>query len=228
MRRLLTLLSSVLLPILLTAQPDPDQRFAAFAYAGPNFAQVDGDYYSGYNKFGMRFGVGAHVLGTPKWYTSIGLGFAQGGARPGRSEKYRRGNSTINLRINTVEVPLLFNYRLGDKTAYTAKSNFKLYRSIVLHLGVALSRVTGTSFSRTGSANQLPIKENFVAVEDSFVNTDMYWIFGATVQLTNTTGVYFQHGKSVFGLYRPGDVGLEQVLPLYPYYLNLGVRYVLY
>ena len=217
-----------LIPILLHAQPDEDQRFAAFAYAGPNFSQIDGDYYFGYNKLGVRFGIGAHVLGSPKWFASVGLGFSQGGSRPGRSEKYSRGSTTIDLRINTVEVPLLFNYRLGRKEEYTERTDFRLYRSTVLHLGLAVSRTTGTKYSRTGAANQLPLKENFVAVRDRFESTDLYWIFGATVQLTNTLGVYVQHGKSILGLYRPGDVGLNQVLPLYPYYLNIGVRYVLY
>ena len=228
LRALLLLQSFIFFSALLAAQPGEDQRFAAFAYAGPNFAQIDGDYYSGYNKLGARFGVGAHVLGTPKWYASVGLGFNQGGSRPGRSEKYERGSSTIDLRINTVEVPLLFNYRLGKKEEYTAKTDYRLYRSAVLHLGLAVSRTTGSNFQRTGSANQLPIKENFVAVRDRFETTDLYWIFGVTVQLTTTTGVYFHHGKSILGLYRPGEVGLDQVLPLYPYYLNLGVRYVLY
>ena len=87
MVRALIFQSLFILSTFLAAQPSEGQRFAAFAYAGPTLAQIDGDYYFGYNKFGARFGVGAHVLGTPKWYGSVSLGFSQGGLPTGSLRK---------------------------------------------------------------------------------------------------------------------------------------------
>lgn len=210
------------------AQPAPDQRFSAFAYGGLNLAQIDGDYYFGYNKVGLRFGIGSNIILTPKSYLSVGLGYNQGGAKASRSERYDRSLATINLRVNAAEVPVLFHYRLGKKEEYTKKADFNLYRSGEVQTGLAISRTTGTRFSRTGLVTQLSRKENFVAVEDEFAATDLYWIVGFAVPLTMNISVYGQHGKSILGIYRPGEVTLDEVLPLYPYYLNFGLRYTLY
>ena len=212
----------------LLAQPAEDQRFAAFAYGGLNLAQIDGDYYFGYNKVGLRFGIGSNVIITPKSYISVGLGYNQGGAKASRSERYDRSLATINLRVNAAEVPVLFHYRLGKKEEYTVRANHQLYRSGEIQTGLAVSRVTGTSFRRTGLASQLSRKENFVAVEDEFASTDLYWIVGFAVPLNMNISAYAQHGKSILGIYRPGEVTLDEVLPLYPYYFNFGLRYTLY
>lgn len=228
MLRPLYLLLLLSLPGLCPAQPDTDQRFAAFVYGGSNFAQIDGDYYFGYNKLGVRLGIGANILWSPKFYTSVGLGFNQSGARAGRSEKYERGGARIDLRLNNVEVPVLMHYRLGKKDEYTKKANHRLYRSSEIQFGLSLSRTTGVRFNREGLVTQLPRKENFVAVRDQYEKTDLHFIIGFAVQMGLRSSLYIQHGKSILGIYRPGDVGLEEVLPLFPYYLNLGARYVLY
>ncbi|MGB3800993.1 MAG: hypothetical protein WA952_14350, partial [Lewinella sp.] len=46
----------------LQAQPLEGQRFAAYGFAGLSAAQIDGDYYFGYNKVGLTAGAGAHIL----------------------------------------------------------------------------------------------------------------------------------------------------------------------
>lgn len=220
--------SCLFLPLVLWCQPEKDQRFAAFVYGGPSFSQIDGDYYFGYNKLGLRFGVGANILWKPKWYTSVGLGFNQTGARPGRSEKYERGGASIDIRLNNIEVPVLLHYRLGKKDEYTKKANYRLYRSSEVQFGLALSRNTGRRIQRNGLQTQLARKEDFAAVEDQFEAMDLHFIVGITVQLGINTSLYLQHGKSILGIYRPEGGGLDDVLPLFPYYINVGARYVLY
>lgn len=228
MRHNLLLLLLLCGAIQLTAQPQKNQRFAAFVYGGPNFSQIDGDYYFGYNKPGFRFGVGANVLWTPKLFGSIGLGFSQGGSRPSRSEKYNRGGATIDIRLNNIEIPVMMHYRLGKKHQYTRKEDYKLYRSSEIQFGLIASRNTSVRVNRVGSSSLLPIKENFVSVQDQFREFDLYWVLGVTVQFSATSSIYLQHGKSILGIYQPEEFRLEDVLPLYPYYLNLGYRYVLY
>ena len=220
--------TALFLSLGLAAQPDPNQRFAAFGYAGLNLAQIDGDYYFGYNKAGIRFGVGAHIVIKPKWYTSVGLGFNQLGTRPSRKERNERNLATIDLRLNVVEVPVLLHYRLGDKNAYTKKLNYQLYRSSEIQFGLAVSRTVGTRVERTGRASQFAAREDFVAVQDQYKSTDLYFLLGVAVQLSTSSSIYVQHGKSVLGIYRPETKRMGEVLPLFPYYFNLGMRYTLY
>jgi hypothetical protein len=222
------LFALLLTPLFLISQPDRDQRFAAAGYLGLNLSQIDGDYYFGYNQPGVRFGIEVQYLARPKFFFTIGLGFSQSGSKPSGRERDERAYNSVSLRLNAIEVPLLFNYRLGKKTDIGQKQNFKLFRSGTLQAGIALNRLTGFTSSSTGRVNQLERKQNFTAVSPEFEDLDFRVIVGATVRIGLRGAVFIQHDKSILGLYRPGNVGLEDVLPLYPYSLSLGFKYVLY
>jgi hypothetical protein len=228
MKAPLYILSVLLFPVLLLAQPDRNQKFAAAGYLGLNLSQIDGDYYFGYNQPGWRFGVETQYLARPKFFFSLGIGFAQSGSRPSGKERDERAYNSVSLRLNSVEVPLLFNYRLGNKAATGSKQNFGLFRSGTIQLGLALNRLTGYRISSTGRISQLERNQNFTAVEAEFEDFDLRGIVGATVRVGLRGAIFVQHDKSILGLYRPGDVGLDEVLPLYPYSLTFGVKYVVY
>lgn len=224
----LTLCLLFFLPLLLSGQPGKGQRFAAAGYLGSNLSQIDGDYYFGYNLPGIRFGLETQLLLNPKWYVSVGIGYSQLGSKPTRKEISERGGRSVALKLNMVEIPVLFNYRLGNKSAYTKKSNYGLYRSSILQLGLSLTRSTGYRISTEGTISALPRNQNFVSVEDRFENFDLYAIVGITVPVSIRTSLFVQHGKSIRGLYRPTELVREEVLPLFPYYLTFGVRHVVY
>lgn len=215
-------------PFLLFAQPDKDQRFAFAGYLGFNLSQIDGDYYFGYNQPGVRFGIETQYLARPKYFFSVGLGYAQTGSRPNRAERNERGNNTVALRLNTIEIPLLFNYRLGKKTDVGRKQNYQLFRGATIQVGLVVSRITGLSVRTSGRAERLPRKFNFTSVKPEYEEFDLKAIAGVTVGLGLKTAFFLQHNKSILGLYRPGNVGLEEVLPLYPYSLSMGLRVVVY
>jgi hypothetical protein len=212
----------------LAAQPERNQKFAAAGYLGLNLSQIDGDYYFGYNQPGLRFGVETQYLARPKYYFSLGIGYSQTGSRPSGKERDERAYNSVNLRLNSVEVPLLFHYRLGNKAATGRKQDYGLFRSGTIQVGVAMNRLIGYTVGSTGRVERLDRNENFTAVEADFEDFDLRAIIGATVRVGLRGAIFVQHDKSVFGLYRPGDVGLGEVLPLYPYSLTFGVKYVVY
>jgi hypothetical protein len=223
-----SLLAFFFLPLWLAGQPEPNQQFAVAGYLGLNLSQIDGDYYFGYNQPGVRFGVETQYLARPKYFFSLGLGFVQSGSRPSGRERDERAYNSVSLRLNSIEIPLLFNYRLGDKSATGRGQNYQLFRSGTLQLGVALNRLTGFTVGSTGQIDRLDRNENFTAVEAEFEELDFRAIVGATVRIGLRAALFVQHDKSILGLYRPGNVGQGEVLPLYPYSLTLGVKYVVY
>ncbi|OAV44763.1 outer membrane beta-barrel protein [Lewinella sp. 4G2] len=212
----------------LCAQPGAKQKFAAAAYAGVNLSQIDGDYYFGYNKIGVRFGAETQILLTPKSFVTVGVGFAQAGAKSNRSERKERGNNAIDLRLNTVEVPLLYNLRLGNKRFAGKKDNFKLYRSGVLQLGFVVSRLTSYTIETSGKTERLPRNFNFAAVEDEYRDWDVKVMVGVTIPTGLRGALFIQHNKSFVGLYRPNNSAYDEVLPLYPYSLSMGYKHILY
>ncbi|MEM9929055.1 MAG: hypothetical protein AAF840_04515, partial [Bacteroidota bacterium] len=161
-------LLALLLPVLLLAQPSPKQQFGAFGYLGVNRSQIDGDAYEGYRKYGIRGGIGVNVLLSPLIYTSIGFGFSQFGSRASQNEQAEQARTAINLTLNTVELPVMVHFRIGDRRATTKKYNFGLYQSPELHVGLAVNRTTGRRVKVDGNLIRLTGRQNFVSVIDEY------------------------------------------------------------
>jgi hypothetical protein len=224
----LLILVFLLLPLFLEAQPDKNQRFGAFGYAGVNLAQIEGDSYSGYNKIGARAGIGVSILWSPKIYTSLGFGFSQLGSQASRSEQSEDAGAAIDLRLNTVELPLLFHFRLGDRKATTKKTNYGLYRSGEIQVGVAVNRTTGRRVSELGIIELLTEKEYFTAALENFEDLDFQLLLGASLQFSLKSGMFLQYGRSLSGIYRYKGIDPDAVPTLQPYFMSIGYRHTVY
>lgn len=233
MNRFYVLLPLLFLAIGLNAQPDRYQKFAAAAYLGANFSQIHGDNLFGYNQVGLRFGIETHYLLQPKYFISVGIGFSAEGASPDQDEINFRGGNAVVLRLNMVEIPLLFNYRLGDAKATGKRNNHALYRSTILQLGLKVTRLTGFRTANRGFFDQLLTNPPYTLAEIEFQDFDFAVVGGVTLQMGLKTAVFIQHSMSLRGLYRPEDVetafaaGFE-VFQLRPYALTVGAKIVLY
>jgi hypothetical protein len=82
--------------------------------------------------------------------------------------------------------------------------------------------------SRFGNISALPQNQNFVSVQDRFNQFDLFAIIGVTIPVDFHWSIFAQHSKSVLGLYRPEELILNEVLPLFPYSLSFGARYQIY
>ena len=93
--------------ILLAAHPAHGQRFRANLHGGLNLSQIDGDQLAGYNQPGIGGGIQTNVILSGRWEWSLGISYAQQGARKNAFS----GNAALrNIRLNTIETPLMIHF----------------------------------------------------------------------------------------------------------------------
>ncbi len=221
------------LAISLSAQPDRNQKFAAAGYFGINFSQIHGDSYFGYKNTGLRFGIETQYLLQPQYFVSIGIGFTQEGASPDQEEIEAKGQNAPKIDINMVEIPLLFNYRLGDKKAKGKKHNYALYQSTIIQAGLKLTRLIGYRTTNRGAFGARISNPEFSEGNIEFQDFDFAAVAGVTVPFGLKGSLLIQHSLSLRGLYRPEDVEMARrngydVFQLRPYSLTFGGKMVLY
>jgi len=217
----------------LSAQPERNQKFAAAAFIGANFSQIHGDNYFGYNNAGVRFGIETQYLWKPKYFFSVGIGFSQEGAIPTLQEVDEEGGNATILKLSMVEIPLLFNYRLGDAKATRKKNNHALYRSTILQAGLKLNRLVGSRTRNRGFFNQLLLDPVYTEADIEFQDFDFAVVAGVSVQMGLKFSAFIQHSLSLRGLYKPDDLELPEALTfevsqLRPYSLTIGGKVTLY
>lgn len=231
--RFYTLILIVSLSLGLSAQPDRNQQFAVAGYLGANFSQIHGDSFFGYNNGGLRFGIETQYLWHPKYFASVGLGFVQEGARPNQREVDEAGGNATVLKLSMVEIPLLFNYRLGSVKERGRKHDHALYRSATLQAGMKLTRLVGSRTLNRGFFDQLLISPSYTDADIEFRDFDLTVIAGVTFQLGLKYAFFIQHSLSVRGLYRPDEVEVFSGRPyelsqLRPYSLSVGGKITFY
>ncbi len=108
--RLFTLLLLFIFTISLKAQ-EYDRKFHPVVFLGVVASQVDGDLYGSYSKAGLNGGFGITRAIHPKWNFDLGISYIQKGSRKNINPKDNDYTFYI-LRLNYVEVPLLFKYHI--------------------------------------------------------------------------------------------------------------------
>lgn len=233
MKHCFALLPLLFLAIGIGAQPERNQKFAAAAYLGANFSQIHGDTYFGYNNLGLRFGIETHYLIKPQYFVSIGLGYSGEGALPDQKEIDQKGGNATALKLRMVEIPLLFNYRLGERKSTGRKHNYALYRSTTFQAGVKLTRLIGSRTYNRGFFDQLLLNPVFNEANLEFQDFDFSVVGGFTFRIGLKAAIYVQHSLSVKGIYDLEEVesarenGIE-VSQLRPYSLTIGGKFVFY
>ena len=89
------------------------QPFSGGVLLGGNSSQVAGDNFSGFNKAGLSAGVFVRTQLDTKYGLQMELYFTQKGARS-NTKAEEAGNLTYLLRLNYVELPVIFQYDLGQ------------------------------------------------------------------------------------------------------------------
>jgi hypothetical protein len=103
------------------------QTFEGALVLGANLSQIDGDQLAGYNQPGLNAGIRVTVDLSERWKASTGLQFVQLGSS--FSEGDPANALYENIRINTVEVPLLahfieWRFRLNAGLTYSRVINY--------------------------------------------------------------------------------------------------------
>ena len=94
--------------------------FQALFHAGVNFAQIDGDAYSGYNKAGFDVGAGVLVRFHKYFSTSVEVGYTMWGAQANLIEK---NTDLYRTNLNYVQIPIAINVHEKEIFLFSAGLN---------------------------------------------------------------------------------------------------------
>lgn len=115
------------------------QDFGGGLMAGLVGSQVFGDPSSGYNKLGSYVGIFANRQFTVKSAAELQMYYIQKGARENPTDE--NGNFQYLLRINMIEIPVLYKYTINQK--------------LLLSGGLAYSYIIGTPYEEANYSSSL-------------------------------------------------------------------------
>lgn len=219
------------LPFQLDAQRkrfNPKQRFHAGAIIGLNFAQVDGDNFTGYDKGGMTGGLQGVALITRRVELVAELLYSQKGARVEYKGVLHPRKERI-LGLSYAEAPILVRINLAP--------NLDKNKPIELETGFSIARLIQTNVEEEVSR----LKFTFTDLTDDFRRTDINYIIGMHVGVfkdfnlglranSSLTRFYVNENPSVVtDLERRVGIGLERPYSFFRnYHLTLYASYQIY
>lgn len=181
-------------------------RFKAGLILGLNAAQINGDESAGFNKLGLQGGLRGVAIINDKIDVSIELLYSQRGAR---QDLFGAGATFNDLRLNFVEVPLIFNFKdwyFDDLDFY----RFNFY--------------AGLSFGRLiSSTTNSIIWEPFLI---QFNKNDFSWLAGATFNTRPNLGLGIRYTRFITRLYKPALTGPGLARPLQSFFLTFQAVYM--
>jgi hypothetical protein len=157
MRKIIILIVTILLGSNL-AFP---QKFLGVLAFGGNLSQVDGDEVYGYKKPGFNIGAASFLPIKDRWFISMEVAFSQKGAY----QKYpyaaspSQGLPFYNLRLNYVEVPLLFHFE--DK------------QFAMVGAGISYNRLVGLKEIEWGIITSSGAQSGVYAIDDFNIIVDV-------------------------------------------------------
>ncbi len=92
---------------------DDKRTFYGGLVAGGTFAQIDGDSYAGFHKFGLTGGGIVYTEFAPHFAVSVELLYSQRGSKSNKRQLTQSKNAEINnydIRLDYAEIPVLLNY----------------------------------------------------------------------------------------------------------------------
>jgi hypothetical protein len=142
----------------------PEKRvFYGGLIVGANFAQVDGDYFAGYDKIGLNAGGIAYAQLAKHVALSLEILYSQKGSKSNQGGEPSPNNTAIyiykyGINVNYAEIPVMINY--FDKR----RSHFGI--------GVSYARLVNSSESiqvdSSGIAKTLNFNINYPFKKDAF------------------------------------------------------------
>jgi hypothetical protein len=216
---LLTLCCSLFFLTSVNAQKYKGQRFKVGILAGGNAAQIDGDRIFGYGKFGAQGGIQGIAMIKKTQYLSLEFLFSQRGAVTSSEEIGSRRIGYTNIRLNYVEVPVLYNIKLP-----LGNTEFGAYA----YTGFSVARLLDGTIS---GANVPNIGNPVLLLKDriSELNTfEVDYIIGANYFFNKNWGVTFRHTVGLTNLFQPSEADiLDELKPMRNLFLTVGGVYIL-
>ncbi len=202
----------------------PKQRFIAGAFFGSSVSQIDGDNYSGFNKWGIQGGLQGGYKFSDKWEINAELLFMQKGSRfETFSTTFASLPKTRIVHLNYMEVPIVMRYQ-GQK-------------------GKGMFMEVGGSFGRQFSARieEPAVRDNsvnFTKLASDFNPNEVNLVLGCGLQITEHINLRMRYNFALTKMYYnpPPDrkktygelitsATKENVILLRNYQLNFALLY---
>lgn len=212
----------ILAGTLIHAQPNARSFQLAFPL-GANLAQVQGDPYQGYRKWGLMAGVEGIASLSKGKQLSLGMVFQQLGAVPSITERKQTEQNYIDMRISYIEVPLSLQIPLSQlvsKYRVDAEAGLSFARQLS-------SRVVRTTTVSGGNSPGIPYLD-IVDRQPAFENFVWSGILGIGYYLHSQVALRFRYHHGVNAFYQPTPEDQEEGLKALRHrYLSLSVRYII-
>lgn len=178
------------------------QKFGGGFILGINSAQIDGDDFYGYHKFGFNAGLNTSYDLTEPWQLNIEFLFNQRGSQ---SSFFRRKGETLKtLTLNYLELPV-----------YLSIMDWKVDEGYHKIQGFA-----GLSYGRLFSViDEMNIKGGN---SESFSKNDIALILGGKLMFTKNLGTSFRYSRSIVRLLENDELRTGKLIS---YFLNLSFFY---
>jgi hypothetical protein len=167
------------------------QQFEGGLMGGLLGSQVAGDPSSGYNKLGGYLGIFAKRQFTLKSAAQLEMYYIQKGARENPTDE--NGNFQYLLRINNIEIPLLYI--------------FKINKHLELSVGIAYTLLIGTPYEEANYSTSVPDtpfnthSATFILGIDYFINENL----SATFRTNNSMTPIRPHASGASRLFNHGQ-----------------------
>ncbi|MCC6816262.1 MAG: outer membrane beta-barrel protein [Saprospiraceae bacterium] len=178
------------------------RRFSSRAQLGCNFAQIDGDDLSGYNRFGYFAGIG--VGAQLNRYSEIQFEF-QYSLRGSRYGKY--DNNLLGFKLGYIDIPII--YTIKDWIKEDKRGS---YHKTYFQGGLYYGRLIKSSNTDGG---------NF---HETFKKDDIGWLLGCTFFANRNYGISGRFTRSLTPLNTRIDATGTKV-KMISYFISLGLTY---
>ena len=155
-----------------------DRFFDAYLLAGPNFSQVDGDRFGGYNKMGFHAGIGITHEFNENWNGGFEILYSTKGSKR-RIDPEDPSPQIFVLSSQYVEFPIVANYSLTSMPDLSFSGG--------LSIGV---NVGGT------------VDDGIQKTEAGFKKSEIAFHLGGAYSIQETVSIQLRHTTSLF---RIGD-----------------------
>lgn len=208
-----------------TQMSQAQERFKAAAVGGFNLSQIDGDNFSGYDKFGICGGLRASVFFSKQFRGDFEMLYSQRGAYSGSFKGFTRTPHFFVVNLDYMEIPITGTYKWKEiEKKNRQKRRNGSYHRYAAHIGATIGRLINIEVEEKQNTNNLPneIAERlilFTEIKDSFIKNDVGVFFGMSVYFTEKIGITIRHSASLTALYSPRNFG-EIGDPLINFYVT--------
>jgi hypothetical protein len=200
-----------------------DLRFHAAGVLGLNMAQIDGDYSSGYRKPGVQAALRGVADFSKKTFMAMELSFSQQGAvsEPSalRYDRKIKGVEKFSIRLNYVEVPILFGFRSKKLDKYNFRHEWQF--------GLSIAQLMNKKISHQINFRDTEILTKY---EPEFNTRILHGVIGYKVNFTPHWGLGIRHSSALTYLFdnpRATIQGERNYIYLRPFHVAALVYYTL-